>query len=1081
VSLRIVETEEEPLVSAPVAAAVRQGLSSGGSAVLLVPSFAAALDAQRCFAASGIGMGVACTTPSAWVGERWEVWGDGRRIVGDAARHMMVRDVLEQAAGLEVNPGTVELLCQLVRAALPWLQVPGELDRLTPSERRLIACAQSYACELHEHDMLEECEADLSIAPLLKKAGVSMPSMVFAGFDALSRGQRELACSLASCTQVIFCCQLTGGAAAQTARQLLRELRASAAAAGVWQPSPAQGARGGVRAAASPASRLHAPRRAPELEELRRSLFVGHDADSISPTGAVGVVLPAGPLAEGRAVAQTVVRATTGEDDVVIAVADVARAWRELPRKLVLCGRDVELQADVAFESLESGRSFLEYVQEVARLADLAASWPTEEEAGGAVKVYQGRMSWWPPRELTDFLLSAIAHVPAWRAHRLDASWRANRLLTPATVLTDLMTEKKTSVSVARATRELLRGRVASAAAKLLSPFTSSKQTAAAAQPAQDGVPQEDAPVGAQLFAAEAKASFSQVFAVAQDLKEIGVTADAETTGAMPFAAFAAVFTEVMRQASVPLRIRTQSCGGRPVRLMELRAAARLAPRSADVVIACGLTSEEDPIPRDVNLAEELLDRMGIEPAPDPLMQARTRFSHLVAVPRRRLVLERSLKNAASEDAYSSVMLTELLARYGIEGENDSTKFERAVRKVFGSDRSPEWTEVEVDRNVSASGEPSREVGREIPAPTGVIDPELRGLVIVPPEGVGLEQDRRPLLSASQIETYLACPYKWFSLRRLRLSDADALFSGAEMGTFAHRVLEVVHAQLFEEGADIHAPAGLQRAHELLDSEFAEHLSHQYIPINASRTQPQALIVHNTQQEGRLNALKEDLASFLDYESALFAGFVPTLFEWDFGRGDDVVEYAGARLVGTVDRVDVDEHGLAVVIDYKHRSVAGFAREYDVFDKGGHAPGEDLALPHRVQSLIYGQVIRRAHPDVKVVAALYLCTRGAHELAGAVDANLVDRVFGSLPISSQRIARLCVEPDDTFGSDTFGSDGAAEGQEASCGMAGLLDACEEAIAARIERMRAGCIEANPINADACKWCPVLNCEKRLAR
>jgi hypothetical protein len=48
-------------------------------------------------------------------------------------------------------------------------------------------------------------------------------------------------------------------------------------------------------------------------------------------------------------------------------------------------------------------------------------------------------------------------------------------------------------------------------------------------------------------------------------------------------------------------------------------------------------------------------------------------------------------------------------------------------------------------------------------------------------------------------------------------------------------------------------------------------------------------------------------------------------------------------------------------------------------------------------------------------------------------------------------------------------------------MAGLLDACEEAIAARIERMRAGCIEANPVNADACKWCPVLNCEKRLAR
>ena len=46
-----------------------------------------------------------------------------------------------------------------------------------------------------------------------------------------------------------------------------------------------------------------------------------------------------------------------------------------------------------------------------------------------------------------------------------------------------------------------------------------------------------------------------------------------------------------------------------------------------------------------------------------------------------------------------------------------------------------------------------------------------------------------PCFSASQIESYLECPQKWFALRRLRLDELDETFGAKEMGDFSHSVL----------------------------------------------------------------------------------------------------------------------------------------------------------------------------------------------------------------------------------------------------------------------------------------------------
>ena len=98
-SLKLLTTPDERLVCGEVVCALRAALSSAGRAVLLVPSFAQALEAQRALAGTGgLSLGVTVTTPAAWVDERWGVWGDGRRLVDDVSRDVLTSRVLARAA-----------------------------------------------------------------------------------------------------------------------------------------------------------------------------------------------------------------------------------------------------------------------------------------------------------------------------------------------------------------------------------------------------------------------------------------------------------------------------------------------------------------------------------------------------------------------------------------------------------------------------------------------------------------------------------------------------------------------------------------------------------------------------------------------------------------------------------------------------------------------------------------------------------------------------------------------------------------------------------------------------------------------
>ncbi len=1066
-ALRIVRTKEEQLVSGPVVAALTQALNSRGHALLLVPSYGQQLTALQGLAAGGVPtLGIAAATPLSWAQDSWGVWGDGRRTVAPVARRILMRQALEQAdanelEGLCANPGTITVLCELAKQALPWLDAAASAS-LTKAERAAIRVVQRYAAMLEERGLIEASEMLVCLVDAMASAGAVFPPVVVAGFSALNRAQRELMLALACKTDVMLVLGALGAEAAARAERLSALLGVD------------------FEGEVLPADPMD---RSKELDRLLRFLFTA-GGEAVAPTGAVSLLAPAGPLAEAELVAREVVHlAGRGHTDIVLGAADPGRMWRELAPKLRARGVSCSAMLSRSVLKLPAGRAFFEFAQAVAYLDALAREWPEPKKVEEGLVLGVGPMDWWPPSDLVDFLLNDISNVPTASAYRLDRQWRSDRLLSPADVLGTLQNPKATSPEVAAATRELLKGRLGSAASRLLAPYAGGSH----GKRLDDEIAGDDGSALVQtarpqcaLSDGEAEGVLTAVLGVAGTLKELGISADPKTEGAVSLERLVFLAEDALLQAKLVLRPAVDA-GEKPLACVRIVAASRVAnlgPCAADAVVLCGQTSVESPVGAGDDVLTALLVALGVEPAQDQLSNARQAFAQSVGVARRELVVERTVFDASSKECYPSVMLTELMACYGLDSDEAATALGIARRELGES---------AAEANEAPSGVPSELVGVQAIGRTGEVGLSARPLVVVPPPGRIDLLDGKPILSASQLESYLECPYKWFSLRRLGLANCDAGFSPMEMGTFVHRVLEVTHRALFDgalEAAGLAPDAefdlarrlpgsrislddepGLERARRVLEQAFEENCALQYVRAG-KRTRSQALVPHTIEDEGALGILRKDLLSTLDYEAGLFEGYEPRLFEWSFGRKGERVEYAGAWLNGTIDRVDVDAHGQAVVIDYKHKGAAGFVREYAAMPAGDDEVS-DFVLPRRVQSLVYGQVVRRRYPDLKLRAAVYLGTKGNHALAGAVSANALDRIYGAHPLGGRSAGAVTVD-------DAQGFDG-----QGARGIEGLLDATEAAIAQKVAELVEGNVEANPIDAKACSFCPVMNCEKRM--
>ena len=1060
--------------------ALQQLLRAQQDVVIFVPSFTMQTKVEGLIATyQQLALGIRITQPRAWVEERWSVWGSKAYLAMPASLRMYaIRCLLTgkipyehtQDFELGANNGLASVLAKLFeRAFAQVVACDPKNPAYTPAQQEIITLAHAYQAYIHAQGYIEQTEMFEYLSASFKQHHVQLPHIFMVGFDTPTRFEQELMALLSPCTQI----------ESFTTDEFFDDVSVCE-----------------------------------ELAQVSQHIF-SNDEQSVASTGALDFLFPTGPLARPSLIAKRVEDLAQTCKTVAISAPDAFYLWKDLAPRL--CKQGIGVKAELSFSVLETqtGRAVFQFLRSVATLMQAAKTWPapTQGEEGTYLAIPLDSMSWWPPKDLIDFLMSDCAHMSMSNVYRLDRLMRSNRLLTPSDVLKLLQNPRMVSQSVVSATHELLKGHVAAALGKLAQPYVQSFDARTTDDFYIDSMSNTCTIFQREPHPFEQSLAYSVLMhlnARVKELKEFYVSSAANYC----VEDFLPNFIE-----DVHLIARSMTCRVYPymhplakkvssnhphsddkascdssrtnekvsrgglstseplccVYIAQPSALALHLPASFGAVVLSGQTSQMSPLPRPLDPLQQLLIAFDIEKPVTPLARARHDFRALLRLAQHHVVLERTSFDESSHKTYPSVMYTELLACYGLSSSED-----KDVRAHF-SHMSMSETGI---AHMIYSGARPQVLAQDDPLCAGQVSKDYIPLICVSPMGRKAEIADKPLLSASQIEAYLRCPYLWFNERRLGLTTPDAGFSPMEAGTFVHRVLELVHTKLLDEAqsksmhsdalytigarANAQVPTRVSKtadehAHTLLDQFFDEHLRHQYLKQSQKRyKQLQIFVPHCLEDEGLLNQIRKDLHSFLDYESGLFEGFEPRFFELGFGKGEATVEYAGVYVNGSIDRVDVDAHGNALIIDYKHKSTDMFLPSYALFTAHPSTDGT-YELAEHIQTLIYARVLQKLYPNLHVVGALYVSTKRNHALSGAVDENFIDRVCGCNRVSRQLRQSIAVPANFYSEYSTL------------TGFQGVLDATEHMIAQKITGMLGGNIApdiSSPEHIQTCPYCKI---------
>ncbi len=1017
--------------------------------VVLCPSAAQANALSKQVAASCVGgvFGTEATSFSAWLRETWALAGDGRAIadsmvkalVMDAVmrrmelRHLRVGSGLAAAAVRLVERGAglaafdCALACvagvaddELAHVAPGTLLLePGQRKSALPAEvgmaeRELLILCVEYLRALAAPDtgLVERGHA---MALLAADADTAFPrplSVCVVGDAPLPPVQREFWQHLegrVSCTQV----KSDGTPWPQDGPELAALLSPEL----VRPPADV-----GVRFAFPAGRYAQAPLVADVVTELHAELGEGTQESERA-----GEAAPAHECAQESA-----------RPRILVASADPLSLYEQLVPALVVRGISCAAAGRRAFGASALGRAYIELYECIATAADGAPDWDR--------------------RRLADVVYNPVLGIGHLQASRIYARMRADRLLS-FTACLDELSQEFPRVSALRAL-------------------------------VQDPTPDAFARFSAQLAELPgADEMFLSEQCSALDLVRRACAA------AAPFAPpgensrplLSASTLKLMAEAVLDLRCATDPPGRVPapdVMVVSLADAASRQAGACAALVVCDLDSEHYSAASRDDAVALLLDKLGVPRGEGTLERQRRMWRALVAVPTRHLVLSRVLNDVDGEPTYPCPMLEEFTDLY-----RDDTRTTDDLHKVFAI---PPVLQRGV--NVSAHATPlfSRgedgftdnvAFGLDSPATADAPGERLEGEALERmlrklrrpprsewPDGVepAVPHDAPLRLSPSQIEAYLECPYKWFAARWMGVGVPDEDFGPLERGSFAHEALRLFFERFGRKPrAD---EADMEQAFACMADVCRELLLAQEDKPCGSRLAP---LPNSPIEQGEVAELCKHLQLSVAHEPSFLigTGFTPKLFEFSFADYD--VELAGCRLTGVIDRVDIDEAGNAVVVDYKGSLSAAYdlpkIKEYADRGFGGK----------KVQALLYMAAIagspklREAMSEAagthvrRVVGALYLsyrCTpRDAH--VRGVLAREEGETGLVLPTASSLMPRYALSPDD----------------DEEPGLPQVLADLENMVRTQVvARIEAGRVPREPRDSGTCKYCPVAACEGRIS-
>lgn len=1018
-------------------------LERWGSAQLIVPSSDTVLLVKRQLGAiQELSIGVNVSTFDEWMRDQWKLYGSSDRLLSTTLRKVFFQQILDgmsadELGSLNAGKGTVELLSKLAPEYLTELDHIMASGQLSVGQMSACKVLERYKALLEEKSYVEVCQC---LDYLLQSIPAQGPALVFSRVEDLSEARLQFVRKLSQKRDVTFSLYVPEGPAGYAAEQQL-----------VLVGGPGCNCR--VDAELAPAAKSQ------ELNDLLARVFRATEGNEVTPSGAVTFLSPLGQLAEAESISRYISQCVeSGSKSFVVYTSNPQKVWDVLSQKLAAKGIAAHYKRSVRIQDSLAGRAFASLIDAYSTLSERAE---LEKNIDYQASEHQmGDMSWWPPRTLTDYLISPISGISVERAWMLDKSWRGNRTLYATRVLETLSKAAMSSRLCAETIKSLELGRIGSAAQRIieyLSAETSDEQSETAQSEETLLQNQESLKV------------MSKIVSSAQELHEAGLKLTPQTLKS---------FIDLCKDQSVMIPVSNGIKADIQVLIAPVSQAHSFEPHMFDTVIFQGMDTLNFGVKASDGALQEFVRHASVMPTVTEFARYQRDFYTALTTASTSVAFEK----VEQKDVFNAVALSEVKACYP-----------KDYAKKTGLVRGEE--EVLVNLLPQASN-PERVA--ELPTiESGEIDPKLKNIVVLPrhltretleQELQGLIEVSReglPLLSASQIETYLECPYKWFTQRRIKISQVDTEFAPMQMGTFIHRVLELTHASLLAEalGCDVtevdlavepvllQDVAGsritsdnLDHAKQVLDTCFAQVWDEQFNNIN--RASSNELIPHSIQERKQVENIREELKNLLEFEASHFVGYQPRFFELRFGREENVVEYAGAQFTGSIDRVDVNAHGQALIIDYKHKNTKDLKAYSAKLSLDSELSKE--ILPRHVQSAIYAQIMRKqlTKYELEPVAAIYLGTKEQKDkpsfaLAGMATEAATEHIWN-------------IHPEDKKLRDQA----VMVVSQNSAEFADYLDAWENLIAQKVQAMLSGDVRANPCDKDACRYCPVKLCDKR---
>lgn len=503
----------------------------------------------------------------------------------------------------------------------------------------------------------------------------------------------------------------------------------------------------------------------------------------------------------------------------------------------------------------------------------------------------------------------------------------------------------------------------------------------------------------------------------------------------------------LLEAASVPVQVATDDCAP-SVEFASMERLDSLAAATYDTVIVADLSQTAFPARAETTALDGLAEKLGFDSAADEFERERIRFAAALEAARRRFTIAISQRDEAGEETYPAFLLSEYadsLARAAEGAGSAASACDWSVR-----DKGAFNLPVPFVRRARRAGEESlvRGVGHGFAAPTNVDEvlPAARGSLRAlkltdflkhAPDAAGSVL----VLSPSAMEAYLGCPYGWFLQRRIRPNALDEQFGAAEKGSFVHGVLARFYDELAAEGITRVDAGNLAACERRLDDVFDRCAAQQCDEEPCSGR----LVARSKSEKVEIERLRGQLHGTL----RRLAVFAPAYRVFGHELAivpDDGIDYAGFRLNGRVDRIDVDEgSGRYIVVDYKGSAGRDYAAA--VKDDG------EVPLPGRIQADVYAQALRSRLEGLHCAGALYLSYSARNRGAAFVGAA-----------------------DDTF--DDGGFLGGAS--VVPMNFEAYLDAVEALVADGLSGLRRGEIAPVPRSASTCRFCPAVGCERRLS-